>query len=157
MKYSVGEKVIHRRYGVSVIFDVTTLNERQYYIVRVLDGDGENIYVPVEGENSVVRPIMTVKEADSLLSSLKDIKKEFNPNTKQRRDAYKKRLSSGQVSDIAYLFRQNYLYEMDPTNVKLGPSDVDMLNFATKMLTKELMLTYQIEEKDIKEFLLSKI
>lgn len=157
MKYSVGEKVIHRRNGVSVIFNIISLNEREYYIVRVLGGDGENIYVPLENEHNVIRPIMNKEEADELLKSLKDMKKEFNPNTKQRRDAYKKRLSSGNVEDVAYLYRQNYLYEVDPSNVKLGPSDIDMLNQASKMLLNELRLTYDVDEDEIKEYVIKKI
>lgn len=157
MKYSVGEKVIHRRNGVSTIFDIIQMNERDYYVVRVDNGDGENIYVPIEGQNSIIRPILSVPEADVLLKSLKDIQKEFNPNTKQRRDAYKKRLSSGQVEDIAYLYRQNHLYRDSPEDIKLGPSDVDMLNYASNMLLTELALTYNKNRDEIDSYIINKI
>lgn len=155
--YKVGQNIIHIRNGLSTIFDIVEMNERQYYIVRVNRGDGENIYVPVLNADSIIRPILSKEEADSLLKSLKEIKKEFNPNTKQRRDAFKKRLSSGKVEDIAYMYRLNCLYTADPENVKLGASDIDMLNYAKTMFLDELCLTYEVNMDEIESLILTKI
>ena len=157
MKYVVGQKVIHCRNGVATIIDTKIMAEREYFVVRTLRGDGENIYVPIIGSENIIRPVMTSEAADELLKSLVSIEKEFNSNTKQRRDAFKRRLSSGDVKDIAYLYRQYWLYQQYPENVKLGPSDVDMLQYATNIFLDELSLSYNYDREKIEEFVLAKI
>ena len=155
--YALQDKVIHCRNGVSVITNMATMGEREDYVIRAIRGDGENIYVPVIGCENIIRPVMDILTADSLLESLKDVQKEFNSNTKQRRDAYKRRLSSGNVNDIAYLYRQYYLYDKNPEGVKLGPADVDMLEYATNIFLDELSLTYSVERERINEVVVNKI
>ena len=157
MKYEIGDKVIHCRNGVSTIVGLTEMGGRNYFVIHALRGDNENIYVPVIGSENIVRPVMSIKEADDLLHGLASIEKEFNPNTKQRRDAYKRRLGSGNVLDIAYLYRQKCLYEKHPEDVKLGPSDIDMLEYASNILLDELSLTYNVERDKIEEIVVSKI
>ena len=157
MKFEIGQKVIHCRNGVSTIVGMTEMGGRPYFVIHALRGDKENIYVPQESAENIIRTIMSVEEADALLHELADVAKEFNPNTKQRRDAYKRRLSSGKVEDIAYLYRQYWLYNQYPENVKLGPSDIDMLQYATNILLDELALTYQVSRELVEDTVVSKI
>ena len=99
------------------------MNGKEYFLVQVNRISGETFYVPVDSADNIIRHIMTVKEADELLKLVKKIGKDFNTNTKQRRDAYKKRLSSGDVKDIAYLYRQLFFYNKlgeDNGEIKLG-------------------------------------
>ena len=137
------------------------MNGKEYFLVSVKHNSGETIYVPVDTASSIIRPLMNKKEADSLLSFIKKIEKEFNTNTKQRRDAYKRRLSSGDVKDIAYLYKQLYFYNLiggeNNTEIKLGPVDIDMLSYAENMLLDELSITYSIPREDIKAFVEKKI
>ena len=157
MKFELNQKVVHCRNGVSTIVNTAVMSGREYLLIRSLRGDGENIYVPMDAPNSIIRPVMKEAEADLLLSKLKDIELEFNPNTKQRRDSYKKRLSSGNVEDIAYLFRQKNLYEEFPDKVKLGPNDIDMLRYAAEIFLDELSLTYNLDRSQIEELVKRKI
>jgi RNA polymerase-interacting CarD/CdnL/TRCF family regulator len=137
------------------------MNGKEYFLVSVKHNSGETIYVPVDTASSIIRPLMDKKAADSLLSFIKKIEKEFNTNTKQRRDAYKRRLSSGDVKDIAYLYKQLYFYNLiggeNNTEIKLGPVDIDMLSYAENMLLDELSITYSIPREEIKAFVEKKI
>ena len=157
MKYEIGDKVIHFRNGVSTVVGTTQMADRDYFVIHALRGDGENIYVPVLGSDNIIRPVMNEKEADELLHSLASIEKEFNSNTKQRRDAYKRRLNSGKIEDIAYLYRQQWLYEKYPENVKLGPSDNEMLQYATDIFLDELSLTYKVDRDKVAQVAIEKI
>lgn len=157
MNYHIGDKVIHCRNGVSAITGKREMGDREYFVINAIRGDGENIYVPVVGHENIVRPVMGKEEADELLHNLASVEKEFNPNTKQRRDAYKRRLSSGCVEDIAFLYRQQWLYEKYPEGVKLGPSDIEMLQYATNILLDELAITYEVDRDEVAELVESKI
>ena len=144
--FSVNNEVIHCREGLSTIIGSKEMNGKEYFLVQVNRNSGETFYVPVDSANSIIRHIMNVEEADELLRLVKKIGKEFNTNTKQRRDAYKKRLSSGDVKDIAYLYRQLFFYHKigaeENDEIKLGPVDLEMLNYAKNMLLDELAISY---------------
>ena len=159
--FKINDSVIHCREGLSTIIAVNNMNGKDYFLVSVKRNSGETIYVPVETAESIIRPLMDKKAADELLKHIKKIKKEFNSNTKQRRDAYKKKLSSGDVKEIAYLYRQLYFYEKlggeNNTEIRLGPVDIDMLSYAENMLMDELALSYNISRDNIKAFVEKKI
>ena len=155
--FKIGQQVIHCRDGLAVVVGNTSMADKDYYIVKTVRGSGENIYVPVDRADQIIRFLMSAEEADKLIAYIKTIPLEFNPNTKQRRDAYKRRLASGSVEDIAYLYRQYYLYNKNPENVKLGPADVDMLEYATNILLDELALTYQVDREQVDKLVVDKI
>ncbi len=158
--FNVNNEVIHCREGLSTIIGSKEMNGKEYFLVQVNRISGETFYVPVDSADSIIRHIMTVKEADELLKFVKKIGKDFNTNTKQRRDAYKKRLSSGDVKDIAYLYRQLFFYNKLGENndeIKLGPVDLDMLNYAKNMLLDELAITYKQQRESVEKFVEERI
>ena len=159
--FKINDSVIHCREGLSTIVSMNNMNGKDYFLVSVNRNSGETIYVPVDTANSIIRPLMNKKDADELLLFIKKIKKEFNTNTKQRRDGYKKKLSSGDVKEIAYLYRQLYFYEKiggeNNTEIKLGPVDIDMLEYAQNMLMDELAISYSVKRDEIKSFVEKRI
>ena len=159
--FKVNDSVIHCREGLSTIVAMNNMNGKDYFLVSVNHNSGETIYVPVDTANNIIRPLMNKKDADDLLIYIKKIKKDFNSNTKQRRDAYKKMLSSGNVKEIAYLYRQLYFYEKiggeNNTEIKLGPVDIDMLTYAQNMLMDELSITYEVKRDEVKDFIEKRI
>lgn len=156
-EFKVNDKVIHCREGLSVIDSIKTMCDRDYFVVHSVNGEGEAIYVPVSTADSIIRKLMSVEEADDLLKTLAGLTLEFNPNTKQRRDAFKKRLSTGDVKDMAYMFYESHLYNLNKDQVKLGPADIEMLDFAKKCILDELALVYEIEPDKIEEFVINKV
>lgn len=151
--FKINDSVIHCREGLSTIIAMNNMNGKDYFLVRTNQAVAETIYVPVETAGNIIRPIMNEKEADEVLKYIKSIKKEFNTNTKQRRDAYKKKLSSGNVKEIAYLYRQLYFYEKiggeNNDEIKLGPVDIEMLTYAKNMLLDEFALTYKVDRNEV--------
>ena len=159
--FKINESVIHCREGLSTIISMSTINDRDYFLVRTHQASEETIYVPVASADSIIRPILEADAADNVLKYIKSLKKEFNTNTKQRRDAYKRRLSSGDVNDIAYLYRQLYFYYQiggeENNEIKLGPVDIDMLSHAKKMLLDEFSLSYKVNRDEIEDFIENRI
>ena len=159
--FSVNKEVIHCREGLATIIDSKEMNGKNYFLVRANRISGETCYVPVDSADSIIRQIMDKKEADKLLKYIKSIKKDFNTNTKQRRDAYKKRLSSGDVKDIAYLYRQLCFYNAiggeNNDEIRLGPVDLDMLGYARDMLLDELTISYKQPREKIGDFVEERI
>ena len=159
--FNVNDEVIHCREGLATIIGSKEMNGKNYFLVRANRISGETCYVPVDSADSIIRQIMDKKEADKLLKYIKSIKKDFNTNTKQRRDAYKKRLSSGDVKDIAYLYRQLCFYNAiggeNNDEIRLGPVDLDMLGYARDMLLDELTISYKQPREKIGDFVEERI
>lgn len=160
--FNINDVVVHYREGLSTILSINKMNEKDYFLLKVNRvTDSETIYVPVETADNIIRHILNEKEADKLLKYLKGINIEYNANTKQRRDFYKKMLSSGKVKDIAYLYRQLYFYYKtggeESQTMKLGPVDIEMLSNAKNILLDELALSYKVKRDTIDSFIEKRI
>ena len=158
VQYKNGDRVIHCRDGLAVVVNHTLIGEKEYYVVKTIRGGGENIYVPFDRAEIIIRPIMSKKEADELIEYMKGIEVEYNSNTKQRRDSLKRRLSSGDVKDIAHLFKQLYFFKTSiDHSIRYGPVDLDMLNYANNNLLDEFAISYDIDRDAIEEFVYKKL
>ena len=150
--FKVNDKVIHAREGLSTIVDVAVMAGSDYFIVHADRGSGENIYVPINNASSLIRPIMSKDEAMKVVEYMRGVQAEFISNTKQRRDQYKKRLLSGNVYDLAYLTRQLYFfyyYNENGQQVKLGPTDIQMLIDAEVILYDEFALSFDVPREEV--------
>lgn len=156
--FEKGQLVVHCRDGLATVSDETTLGDKEYFIVRTLRGGGENIYVPKDRSESIIRPIMSEKKAEELIAYIRTVELEYNSNTKQRRDSLKRRLMSGDVNDIAYLYKQLYFYKTQTDgSIKFGPVDLDMLNFASNNLLDEFAVVYKKDRNEIEDFIDKKL
>ena len=153
MEYKVGDRVIHSREGLSTIMSETQIAGNDYYVVVADNGDRENIYVMKNRTDNIIRPLMSKEEVNKVFDYMKTIGPEFISNTKQRRDQYRRKLLSGSVYDLAYLSRQLYFYlylnEQGQT-VKLGPTDLQMLRDAEKILFDELAISLNVTPEELK-------
>ena len=153
MEYKVGDRVIHSREGLSTIVSETQIAGNDYFVVVADNGDRENIYVMKSRTDNIIRPVMSKEEVNKVFDYMKTIGPEFISNTKQRRDQYRKKLLSGSVYDLAYLSRQLYFYlylnEQGQT-VKLGPTDLQMLRDAEKILFDELAISLNVTPEELK-------
>lgn len=152
MEYKVGDRVVHAREGLSTIVNVTTMMDKEYFVIVADKGDRENIYVLKDRTENIIRPIMSQEEGREVVNYMKTVKAEFISNTKQRRDQYRKRLLSGVVNDLAYLSRQLYFfnyYNAHGQLVKLGPTDLQMLKDAESILYDELALSFNVNRDEV--------
>ena len=152
-EFHKGQLVVHCRDGLATIKETTVMGEKEYFIVHILKGDADNIYVPFDRADSIIRNVMTKQEANDLIKYMRTVELEYNSNTKQRRDSLKRRLGSGDIKDIAFLFKQLYFFKAkNDGSIKFGPVDLDMLNYANSNLLDELAIVYDINRNIIEQY-----
>ena len=154
--FQINEVVVHYREGIAKIYDRVTINGTEYFLLKAKRGDDISIYVPVEKAFSIIRPVMDKENAIGILKYMKSMEVEFNANTKQRRDDFKRRLISGDIFDIAYLVKQLYLYESAdelPPKVKFGPVDFDILKNAQNMFLDEMSISLDHDRETVGPYL----
>ena len=152
MEFKVNDRVVHCREGLSTIVSDTVIGENEYFVVVADKGDRENIYVLKARTENIIRPVMSVEEAQAVIAYMKTVDAAFISNTKQRRDLYKKKLLSGNVYDLAYLSRQLYffyLYTEQGQVVKLGPTDLQMLKDAESILFDEFAISFNVPREEV--------
>lgn len=159
MKYEINQKVIHCYRGLLRITGTTVINDRDYYLLTTDKGDSETIYVPVLTADSTIRPLISVEEANNVIDFIKQIQFEYNANTKQRRDAFKRRLSTGKIEDAAFMYKQLYLYEHQDESfpIKYGPVDLEMLRELSNVLLEELSLVNDKPKEEVDNLIKEKI
>lgn len=156
--FKKGDRVIHCRDGLAVVVDVTNISGNDYFVVQTIRGGSENIYVPFNKAGVIIREIMSQEDADKLVDYMRSVEFEYNTNTKQRRDSLKRRLMSGDVKDIAFLFKQLYLFKTaNNPAIKYGPVDLDMLKYASDNLLDELAISYDATRDSIEELIYKKL
>ena len=65
--FEINDFVIHAREGLSTIISTSTINGRDYFLVKSNQANGETIYVPVDTAANIIRPVLSDKEADEVL------------------------------------------------------------------------------------------
>ncbi len=158
--FAVNDMVVHYRDGLAKIIGEKQLNDKDYYLLTAVRGDGTTFYVPKDNAIQTIRPIMDKENADGILSYMKNLVQEFNANTKKRRDDFKRRIASGNILDIAYLTKQLYEYtHSNPETVgaKFGPVDFSILERARDMIFDELAVVYGIERSQVPAFVEQRI
>ena len=156
MNFKVGDKIVHAREGLSTITGETSIAGNEYFVVHADKGSNENIYVLKTRTDNIIRAVMNKDEALAIIDYMKSVPAAFISNTKQRRDLFKKKLNSGDVKELSYLFRQNYLYKKHPEEVRLGPVDLDMLNYASNNFLDEFAITYNVPRPIVEDFVYQK-
>lgn len=159
-QYSIDQIVVHKREGLAKIVGIKTMGSQDYFMLHAKRGDGENIYVPVLSANEIIRPLMDKNEADKILKLMNDIILVFNPNTKQRRDDFKRRLNSGSIEDLVFLCKQLFSFKNDEnlkSQIKLGQMDYLLLEHASNMLFDEFSISYNINRDLVEDFVFKRM
>ncbi len=158
--FKAKDKVMHFREGLSFIEKETSFNGCNYFVVKLMREGGESIFVPIDKAEAVIRHLTPMSEIDELISYMRSVEPEYVTNTKQRRDNFKRKLTSGDIHDLAYLTRQLYFFQnpdLLEVPVKFGPADVEMLKFANRTLYDELSLTLKKDRNDVEDIVIKMI
>lgn len=151
----VGKIMAHKSHGICKIVEVLQIGGLDYYKLVPSIDDTMSIFVPISKENELLREVLTKDQADELVSYMKTIDDEIVEDTKERRDAFHKKLLSGDLHDIAYLCRKLYLLKQSKgdTHTKFCITDSTMFEKAHKLLFDELAVAYSIDRNHIEEYI----
>lgn len=158
--FEIDQLVVHYRDGLAKIVGETMIDNKKYFLLVSVRDDGTTFYVPKDNANQTIRPLMDLENADGILKYMSTINAEFNSNTKQRRDDFKRRIASGNILDIAFLSTLLFLYKNytgDKPIAKFGAVDFGILEEAQGMLFDELAVVYNVSRNEIADFVQKRI
>lgn len=158
--FQLNDTVVHFRDGIAIITGVIKMNEQEFFTIKAVRVDDVLIYVPILTATDIIRKVMSLNEANKLIEYMSNLPEIYIANTKQRRDDFKRKLSSGDIKDTAFLTKMYLLYKTNKfltENVKLGQMDVEMLKDAYNRLTDEFCVVYDVTPENIENFVINKL
>ena len=144
----LGDKAVHPSHGLA---EVTAIEHREigsvkgeFYILRILD-NGMRVMVPRASSGAAgIRPVMTAKEADKVLETMKarELAVDLQPWSRRFR-AYTEMIKSGQPHEVAKVLRDMYRLKFDKD---LSFGERRLLDQAKSLLMKELAAAKAVTE-----------
>jgi CarD family transcriptional regulator len=151
--FKVGDKCVHPAHGVGVINAIDALElggtKGMFYRLQIID-NGLRLLVPVAAAGSAgLRPIMSAKDADKVLDTLKarEVAVDVQPWSRRFR-TYTEMVKSGQAIEIAKVLRDISRLRSDKD---LSFGERRLLDQARSLLLKELSLAKNIPEEAMSE------
>jgi len=144
----LGDKAVHPSHGLA---EVTAIEHREigsvkgeFYILRILD-NGMRVMVPRASSGAAgIRPVMTSKEADRVLETMKarEVAVDLQPWSRRFR-AYTEMIKSGSPHEVAKVLRDMYRLKFDKD---LSFGERRLLDQAKSLLMKELAAAKGVTE-----------
>lgn len=139
----VGDKAVHPSHGLA---DVTAIEQREiggakgeFYILSIIDSSGKpsRVIIPRASLGAAgIRPVMSAKEADLVLETMKAREVAVNLEPWSRRfRAYTEMIKSGSPHEVAKVLRDMYRLKFDKD---LSFGERRLLDQAKSLLMKEL-------------------
>src|SRR6185436_8624231 len=151
--FKMGDKCVHPSHGVG---EVTGIEEKNlggtigmFYTLKILH-NGMKVMVTVTAAAQVgLRPIMSAKEADAVLDTMraKEVAVDVQPWSRRFR-AYTEMIKSGSAFEIAKVLRDMYRLKFDK---ELSFGERRLLDQAKGLLMKELAFAKKVKEADMAE------
>jgi len=147
IKLKVGDKAVHPAHGVG---EVTAIDRREiggttsdFYVIKILD-NGMKVMVPVGSTGSQLRAIMTSKEADGVIETMRarEVAVDLQPWSRRFR-AYTEMIKSGSPHEVAKVLRDMYRLKFDKD---LSFGERRLLDQAKSLLMKELAAAKGVAE-----------
>lgn len=163
--FQVNDIVVYGRHGVCRITDIGTISmsmadrRKLYYTLKPLFGHDAVIYVPVDREDSVMRPVMTNQEAKELIGEIPDIECTWSVNEREREAQYKEALRTCDGRELVKIIK--LLYQRKQIRVRQGKkmTSVDERYFhqAQERLYEELGYALDISRENVESYITDSI
>jgi len=153
-QFKVGDNAVHLSHGVGVVKGIEEKkfgsgSKQQFYILEIHDnGAPKKVFVPIEGSDQRLRPIIQQKEVEEVYKILRKKKPDTvdHQTWNRRYREYMEKIHTGQVQEIAEVMRALFLLKHDKD---LSFGERKLLDQAKSLLVKELSLAQNVDEKDV--------
>ena len=109
--FKVNDVVVYGNQGVCEIINIGTLSmsmvdkSKKYYTLRPYYHKDAAVYVPVDNVTTVMRPVISKNEAESLIKRIPDIENAWIINEQEREDQYKTALRTCDCEELIKIIK----------------------------------------------------
>lgn len=162
--FEIGDIVLYGTQGIWEIDDISTIDihgvdkKRLYYILRQKDTSG-TIYVPVDGNTSKIKKMVSKKEAMEMISQIPDIEPLKLSDAKKPEPEYKEVLRGNDCRKLLSLIKCIYFRKMKrlEEGKKVTAVDEKYMKLAEGVLYQELGTVLDISEVQVLDYITNMI
>ena len=162
--FSKGDLVLYGVYGVCEIGDISTVDipgidkERLFYFLYPKDSKA-NIYIPVDGNTSKMKKLLSKEEAQELLKSIPDMEPLKICDKRKPEDSYKEAVNTGDRRELIKLIKCIYFRnkERQEKGKKNTAIDEKYMKVAEDLLYQELGSVLEIPKDRVLEHIIKVI
>ena len=151
--------------GVCQVRDITSMStdgsgrEKLYYVLEPLGVSGSRIMTPVEGNKSILRPILSRDEAYRLIDGIQEVDQLWITDDKQRESRYKEALKTCDCRAWIGIIKTLHFRKKDrlARGKRLTEVDERYLKKAKENLYRELSSPLEIPAEEVETFITQRI
>ena len=163
--FKVNDTIIYGSEGVCQIVGIEENSfvgiKKTYYVIKPLGKGGSTTYVPVDSEILIarMRELLTKKEINELIDSLPDETIQWKPNERDRKEAYKNILASGNRVELLRMIHAIYLEKkrLEAVHKRLHMIDEHFLKDAEQVLYGEFQHVLKIPQEEVIPYIVNRI
>ncbi len=159
--YNKGDRVIYGIHGVCNILDIEirTVDRKkiEYFVLEPVEQPGSRYFVPTQNQAAVakLRPILSRKELDKLISSKDADQDAWIADENQRKQHYRELINSGDRAALIAMVRT--LHRQRSVQIAAGKKfhlcDENFLKDAEKLLSAEFALVLDIHPNEVGKYI----
>lgn len=159
--FEKGIYVLCGSHGVCRIDEITKMDlsgtgeERIYYVLSQLYTCGSRLYIPVDNQKVLMRPLLSEGEAKELIKKIPEIEELWIPNEKEREQTYKAALQTCDCEEVVKIIKTLYIRKRSrlESGKKITAVDMKYLRLAEEQLYGELAVVLAIERSKVENYL----
>ena len=159
--FGKGEYIVYGTTGVCQVKDITSMSmderqqEKLYYILEPMGVRGSRIMTPVEGNKSIMRPVLSRDEAYHLIDGIQDVDELWITDDKQREMKYKEALKTCDCRQWIGMIKTLYVRKKDRMSRGKRLTEVDerYIRKAKENLYRELSIPLEIPAEEVEKFI----
>lgn len=157
--FNIGDNVIYMR-DLCTIIDIKDNNtaETKNYILQPVYDKSLTISIPVNNTNKFLRPVISKKEALSIIKKIPEIQV-IDLNDRLIESEYKTLMKSNTFEGLIKIIKTTHIRnaEKESLNKKGGNIDKDYNDRAEKYLYREFSVALNMTYVDVKEYVISEV
>ncbi len=159
--FETGKYVVYRNKGVCCIREIAHLDipgtdpERLYYILNPVSNSNARLYLPIDCDESMVRPVMSRSEASALIDEIPEIGLLEVTDEKKREAVYKEAMKSCDCRRLVSVIKTLYQRrdERLANGKKVTVLDDRYLRAAEHELYDELSIALDLPKDQMQDYM----
>lgn len=133
-------------------------NNEDYYTIVPIADDSLKIEVPISNKFGYIRPLLTKKEVEQIISDIPSIQL-IETQDRLIENEYKKLLKSSNHEDLIKIIKTTYLRNKNriDNNKKIGDKDHQYFKKAEQFLYSEFSVVLDMSYEDTKKYVTKKV
>lgn len=158
--FEVNDYIMYGMTGVCQVVDITKERiiddlQKEYYVLKHIYANDTIIKIPIDNEKIPMRKILSKGEVTTLIDNITNSETIWIDDDRQRNEAFKSILKTGDVDNLVKLVRSIYLNKEYKKSIgkKTYKVDQEIMDVAERLLNEELATVLKINPSEVASYI----